>query len=241
VGIGCTAPWIAAALTLAAAGPACAQDPVSAVSGYVTLASGYWKHGLAQSDGTSLQLGVDYQHYTGFFTYVRATNVAYPQDYPGQTRDIEASAYVGYHDRRETWSWTASLGRYVYPDAGSYDYDELSLGIGFRDRVFYSVSYNDEYYVRSSSALNQEVSVVFPLRGDLEVGAALGYFKVADAGPAITHWNVGVSKLLGRMALDVRYYDGNYEWRNYLGDPYADHYVLSLSYALRGNRRNSAR
>jgi hypothetical protein len=38
------------------------------------------------------------------------------------------------------------------------------------------------------------------------------------------------------MALDLRYYDGNYEQTNYLGDPYADQYVLSLSYALRGKR-----
>jgi uncharacterized protein (TIGR02001 family) len=222
--------WIAAALALASAGLACAQDPVSNVSGYFTLASGYWKHGLAQNDGAALQLGVDYQHYSGFFTHARVTNVAYPQNVPGQTRDIETSAYVGYHDRRDRWSWTASVGRYVYPDAAVYNYDEISLGFGFRDRVFYSASYNDEYYAGSSSALNQEVSVVFPLRGDLELGGALGYFDVADAGPEITHWNVGVSKLFRRMALDLRYYD-----------PDADHYVLSLSYALRGSPGGTSR
>ena len=154
---------------------------------------------------------------------------------PSKRRDVETSAYVGYHRRREQWSWTASLGRYFYPGADGYDYDEVSASVGFRDRVFYTASYNDEYYARGASALNQEVSVAFPLPGDIEIGGAVGYFDVSG-GPKITHWNVGVSKLVGRMALDLRYYDGNYEWRNYLGDPDADNYVLSVSYALRGKR-----
>lgn len=231
-----TAPsWFAVVVALAGSAAARAQDPVADLNGYVTLSSGYWKHGLAQSDGASLQLGIDYQHHTGFFAYARAMNVDYPQNYDGQTRDVEGSAYVGYHDRRGPWSWTASVGRYFYPDADGYDYDELSASVGFRDRVFYTASYNDEYYARGESALNQEVWVAFPLPGDFEVGGAVGYFDVSG-GPEITHWQVGVSKLVGSLALDLRYYDGNYQWRNYLGDPTASHYVFSVSYALRRNR-----
>jgi len=232
-----TAPsWVAVVVALACGGAAHAQDPASDLNGYVTLSSGYWKHGLAQSDGASLQLGIDYQHYTGFFAYARAMNVDYPQNYDGRSRDVEGSAYVGFHRRRAEWSWTVSMGRYIYPDTDGYDYDEVSASVGFRDRVFYTASYNDEYYVRGNSALNQEISVAFPLPGDFEVGGAVGYFDVSGGGPEITHWQVGVSKLVGRMALDLRYYDGNYEWRNYLGDPTADHYVLSVSYALRRTR-----
>ena len=233
MGSGRIASLLSAALVLAAPALASAQD--ARLNGYVTLASGYWKHGLAQTSGPSLQLGIDYQHHTGFFAYARAMNVDYPEDYPGQERDVEASAYVGFHGRRqEPWSWTASYGRYVYPDAARYNYDEMSVSVGFRDRVFYTVSYNDEYYVRSLSALNQELAVTFPLRANIEVGGAVGRFDVSGSGPNITHWNVGVSKLVGSVALDLRYYDGDYEWRNYLGDPYANRYVLSMTYALRG-------
>jgi uncharacterized protein (TIGR02001 family) len=228
--------WVAVLVAVAGAGVACGQDSASGVRGYVTLSSGYWKHGVSHSDGASLQLGIDYQHYTGFFAYARAMNVDYPQNLEGQYRDVETSAYVGYHGRREHWSWTTSLGRYFYPGTDGYDYDELSASVGFKDRIFYTASYNDEYYVRGNSALNQEISVAFPLRAEVEIGGAVGYFAVDGGGPEITHWNVGVSKLVGRMALDLRYYDGNYEWRNYLGDPDADHYVLSVSYALRRNR-----
>jgi uncharacterized protein (TIGR02001 family) len=227
-------------VAIVATGAARPQAAVSDLSGYLTLGSGYWRHGLSQVDGASLQLGIDYQHYTGFFAYGRAMNVEYPQNLPGQSRDVEASAYVGYHDRGDRWSWTVSVGRYVYPDSEGYDYDEWSASVGFRDRVFYTASYNPEYYARGASALNQEVSIAFPLPGNFEVGGTVGYFDI-DYGPEITHWNVGASKLLGRMAVDLRYYDGNYRWRNYLGDPKAQNYVLSVSYALRRNHSRAAR
>lgn len=240
MGTGRVAPWVAIVVALVSTCAARAQDPESELGGYVTLSSGYWKHGLSQSDGASLQLGVDYQHYTGFFAYARAMNVEYPQDLPGQTRDVEVSSYVGYHDRGDRWSWTVSVGRYVYPDAADYNYDEWSASVGFRDRVFYTASYNDEYYARRTSALNQEVSLAFPLPGNFEVGGAVGYFDIS-AGAKITHWNVGASKLLGRIAIDLRYYDGNYYYRNYLGDPRAQNYVLSVTSALKwkhaGGRR----
>ena len=227
-------------VALVSTGAASAQAPESELNGYVTLSSGYWRHGLSQSDGATLQLGIDYQHYTGFFAYARAMNVEYPQNYPGQTRDIETSAYVGYHDRGDRWSWTVSVGRYMYPDASDYDYGEWSGSVGFRERVFYSASYNDEYYARGTSALNQEISFAFPLPANFEIGGAVGYFDISQ-GASITHWNVGASKLVGRMAIDLRYYDGNYEYRNYLGDPSADNYVLSVSSALKRKPGGSSR
>jgi uncharacterized protein (TIGR02001 family) len=235
------APSIAAAITLLAPALADAQSPVSDLNGYVTLGTGYWKHGLAQTDGASLQLGIDYQHHTGLFAYARAMNVDYPGDYGYRPRDVEASVYVGYHDRRASWSWTVSVGRYLYPDTGSiYDYDERSASVGFRDRVFYTVSYDDEYYGSSRSALNQDVAVLYPLRGDVEIGGSIGNFDV-EGGAKITHWNFGVSKLFRRLAVDLRYYDGNYDRPGYLGDPDDNHYVVSLSYALRGKRSRAMR
>lgn len=232
-------PSLLAVVASLAAGAAGAQASAPSLSGYLTLASGYWKHGLAQYDGASLTAGIDYQHHTGFFTYARAANVEY-EPWAGGSRDVEASVYAGFHERRAGWSWTTSLGRYWYPGTGGvYDYNELSLSVGWRDRVFYAVSWNDDFYGWSRSALNQEVSAVVPLRGDFELGAALGSFVISDGGPDITHWNLGVSKLFERLAVDLRYYDGSHERRGWLGDPYAQNYVVSVSYALRGKRPRS--
>ena len=226
-----TRSWVAV-VALASAGAADAQSFVSDLSGYFTLSSGFWRHGVAQSDGAALQLGVDYQHYTGFFAYARAMNVAYPQNLPYQEREIETSAYVGYHERGERWSFTGSAGRYWYPGAAGYDYDEWSGSVGFRDRVFFTASYSDDYYGAGYSALNQELSFLFPLPRNIEAGGGVGYLDI-DGGPQITHWNLGASKLVGPMAIDLRYYDGDYYSRSYLGDPDADNFVLSVSYAVK--------
>jgi uncharacterized protein (TIGR02001 family) len=170
---------------------------------------------------------------------ISTTRASSPTNLPYQERDIETSAYVGYHGRGERWSWTVSGGRYWYPGADDYDYDEWSASVGFRDRVFYTASYNAEFY-SGTAALNQEVAVAFPLPRDFELGGAVGYFDIGG-GPQITHWNVGASKLVGPMALDLRYYDGNYATRGYLGDPAADQYVLSFSYALKRNPSRNRR
>lgn len=228
------APQWVAVVASAGAGAAHAQDALSGVSGYFTLSSGYWKHGVAQTDGASLQVGIDYQHHSGFFAYARAMNIDYPQLAFYKQRDVETSVYLGFHDRGQRWSWTVSAGRYWYTDRDAYDYDEWSASVGFRDRVFYSAFYSDSYY--GSSALNQEFTLTFPLPRNFEVGGALGFLRVSG-GPDFTHFNVGASKLLGRMAVDLRYYDGDYGAYEQFGDPDADNYVLSVSYALKRTSR----
>jgi uncharacterized protein (TIGR02001 family) len=232
-----TAPILVATAALAVSATS-AQDAGPSVNGYITLGNGYWSHGLSQNDGASVQLGVDYQHQSGFFTGAWAANVEFPVEYSyGQPREIVSEVYAGLHRRRGDWSWTVMLGRYVYPDTAiPYDYTEFSGTIGFRDRVFYTASYSNDFYSLDRESLNQELAFALPLPGDVELGATLGRFAVSGTPVDYTHWNVGVSKLVRRVVLDLRYYRSGYDWAGYLGDPHANQYVLSLSYALRGKR-----
>lgn len=228
-------------LAVVAAGvlrPAAAQEAAAGVNGYLTLSNGYWSHGLAQNDGLSLQLGVDYQHAGGFFAGAWAADVDYARDYSlNRSRETVADIYAGYHRRIGAWSWTGMVGRYVYPNTPeSYDYTEWSATVGYRDRVFYTASYSHDFYGWQRSSLNQEVSLALPLRGDLEIGGALGRFAVSGTSVDFTHWNVGVSKVARAVVLDLRYYDSGYAGAGYLGNLNADQYVLSVSYALRGRR-----
>jgi uncharacterized protein (TIGR02001 family) len=230
-------------LALVAAGVtplAAAQTRSPSLSGYVTVASGYWKHGLAQTDGTSTQLGIDYQHHTGFFAGGWAANVDFAREYSyEQARDVEANAYVGYHRRRDDWSFTLALGLYAYPGTAiDYDYDELSATFGYRDRVFYTAASSGDYYALGGRSLDQQVSAAFPLRANLEITGGVGRFSVSGAQNDGTYWNVGVSKLFGPVALDLRYYDSTYSAVSYFGDPTANHYVVSFSYELRSGREN---
>jgi hypothetical protein len=48
-----------------------------------------------------------------------------------------------------------------------------------------------------------------------------------------THWNVGISKIARRVALDLRYYDNDYDLLSPLGDGASNQLVLSVSYAFR--------
>ncbi|HET7132164.1 MAG TPA: TorF family putative porin [Gammaproteobacteria bacterium] len=232
------APWLCCAVGLAASATAAAQDAAVGVNGYLTLGNGYWSRGLSQNDGLSLQLGVDYQHSSGFFAGGWAANVDYTIEYSAeQPRDVVINAYAGYHAKSEDWSWTVVLGRYLYPGTAiTYDYDELGATVGFRDRVFYTASYSPSFYAQSHAALNQELSFALPLRGDLELGATLGRFALAGSSVDYTHWNVGVSKVVRRVVVDLRYYESGYDWISWLGDPNANQYVLSVSYALHGKR-----
>lgn len=229
------ASWLLALVALAAAPSAWAQAPTPSLSGYVTLASGYWKHGLSQNDGASLQLGVDYQHQSGFFVGGGAASVEFAREYStAQPRDIEANVYAGFSRRHPTWSWNAGLGHYAYPGAAlDYAYNDVSATLGFRDRVFYTAAYSNDYYGAGNPSLDQTLSAVVPLRGDFEISAAVGKFRIEYTDLNITHWNLGMSKLVQKFAVDLRYYDGDYAWQSYYGDPDANHYVLSVSYGLR--------
>jgi uncharacterized protein (TIGR02001 family) len=220
------------------AGRALAQDAAAGLNSYLSLGNGYWRHGLSYNDGLSVQAGVDYQLQSGWFVGAWAANVDFAVEFSDeQPRRLEGDVYGGYHGRGEDWSWTITLGRYLYPDTAiPYDYDEISGTVGFHDRVFYTASYSDAYYGREHSALNQELSFALPLRGDVEVGATAGHFELSGTKAHYSHWNVGVSKLVRSVVVDLRYYDSGYESIGWLGDPDANHYVLSVSYALRPKR-----
>jgi len=226
---------LSSSLLACAASGAAAQGGSPSLNGYITGANGYWNRGLAQNTGFSLQLGIDYQQKRGWFVGAWAANIDYETDNAwAKPREIESEVYGGYHRRNEDWSWTLMLGRYYYPDtAVSYDWNEASATVGFRDRVYYTAAYTDQFYGLWRSALNQELAFVQPLRGDFEIGGTLGHFELASAGVEYTHWNLGVSKVVRRIVFDLRYYESTYDYPGLLGDP-TSQYVLSVSYALRG-------
>ena len=215
-----------------------AQQSAPHLNGYVTLATAYWKRGFAQNVGASAQAGIDFEHRTGFYAGGWVANVDFAREYNwDRPRHLETDIYAGYHKRQEQWSWNVGLGHYLYPGTAiNYDYNELSATFGFRDRLFYTAAYSDSYYGGARSSLNHEVSLVYPLRGNLEIGGAVGKFRINGGVLDVTYWNIGVSKLVRRAAIDLRYYDSNYQWLSYWGDPNTNHFVLSVSYAL-GSRR----
>lgn len=217
---------------------ALAQDAGPNLNGYASLSTAYWKRGFSQNNHASAQVGIDFEHHTGFYVGAWAASVDFAREYSAaEPRDIEADIYFGFNKRHEQWSWNVGLGHYLYPGtAVNYDYNEVSATFGFRDRLFYTAAYSDSYYGVWRASLNQEVSFAYPLRGNIEIGGGIGKFSISNNVLDVTYWNAGVSKLIRRVAVDVRYYSSDYPRVAYWGDPDANHLVLSVSYALGGRR-----
>lgn len=224
-------------VVLAAAFASCAAERVQAQAqtpnwhSYVTAASGYWRRGLEQNDDLTVQIGLDYGHYSGWFAGVQAANVDYEVERGrADRRDIELDLYAGFHARARRWSWTASVARYVYPGApGYYDYNEVGAGVGFRERLFYNATYSRAL---GFGAINHELSVAWPVAHGIEIEATAGRFDFERLPADFTHWNVGASKIWGRVVVDVRYHDNDYGRTTSLGDAADNGYVLSVTYAL---------
>ena len=208
-----------------------AQAQTPNLHSYVTVASGYWRRGLAQNDDATVQIGLDYGHYSGWFAGVQAANVDYAVEHgDADAREVELDLYAGYHGRARRWSWTASVARYVYPGAPSYyDYNEVGAGVGFRERLYYNATYSRAL---GFGAVNHELSVAWPVAHGIEIGATAGRFDFERVPADYTHWNVGASKIWRRLVIDVRYHDNDYGRTTFLGDAAGNGYVLSATYAL---------
>jgi len=201
----------------------------------LTLSSDYQRHGLSQTRGYGAwRLSLDYEHDSGFFAGGFVANVDYAAETWRRARDEQVDLYSGFVWRGQQWSTSVALSRYYYPGlAVRYDYTELVTGFGFRDRYFLSAGYSSNYLSLDRPAYYYEAGVVWPWLGKLEVGVNAGSVK-ADRfrGARYTYWDIGLSRVLGRFSLDLRYHDNTMSRATLLGDPAGDNWVLSATYAI---------
>ena len=216
--------------------PAWAQSPGAGFSAYATLTSDYPNRGISQTDeSAALQLGVDYQHGSGFFIGAWISNVDFATEIlRDEPRETELDYYVGYSWLRRNWSVAATLAHYSYPKASvRYDYTEVSGTVGFRERFYYTLSYADGLLSHENSALGHEFGVEWPLPWSTRLGVALGRFDSDEVlNGAYDHWNIGISKSVKRLVLDLRYYDTEYGVVSPWGTPLQKSWVVSVSYRL---------
>jgi uncharacterized protein (TIGR02001 family) len=227
-------PLVTLAVAVGYAPAVLAQGRSPNLEGYVTLANDYRSLGLSQLDsGASWQVGIDYEHASGFFVGAFAANVEYAVEATRpEQRGYVVDYYAGYAWGARGWRFNVALGRYVYPDISfDYDYSELTFSTTFRNRFSYTTGYTNRLYSRPYSAWHHEVVLAQPLRWDIEVSAAIGYFTHdVPTYENYTYWNVGLSKVLRHVGLDLRFYEATLEEASFLGDPKGESWVLSASY-----------
>lgn len=219
------------------ASPVAAQlNPTTQITGYMTIGTDARSRGLSQLyDGSAAaDIGVDLDFPSRFFTGAAISNVSYPSRTQfSQPRERLIKLYAGYDWVRANWNLGTSLGHYRYPDTTvDYDYSEVTFFVGYRGRLFYDISVTNDFLSLSRTAINHAVGFTWPLAGNIEFGVTLGRFESRAPELSYTHYNFGITKLLGPFSIDLRHYDTSRRIVGRIGSSLADNWVLSLSYAV---------
>lgn len=200
------------------------------------VASDYVLHGLSQLDaGPALHLSFDFEHETGLFAGAALANVDYEFETGfSQGRDSQLTFYSGYVWRRGPWAANATLSRYVYPDSPrDYDYTQLAVTASFRERYFLTAARSNDYLAVYSASGYVRAGIALPWVHGLAFEFNAGRFTTDSAyAESYDFWDVGLSRAVGRFALDLRFHDNSFGRASLLGNANQNMWVLSMSYPL---------
>lgn len=198
---------------LAIGAPRCAA--ADSWGGSVGITSDYIVRGISRSNhGAALQLDLHYLNTTGFVAGLFASNT---QIDPGDPRDAELDAYLGFAwTAGSDWHGKILAGHYAYPwnQAGSgYDYDEFDVDLAFQEWLNVTLVYspNAPRYlpyrglvgVTSTAA---ELNLQRPILKNLSATAGIGYWKFDGQDPAgYAYWSVGAAYSMAPVSLVLSY------------------------------------
>jgi uncharacterized protein (TIGR02001 family) len=151
----------------------------------------------------------------------------------------ELIAYAGYQRRfGADWTGRATLRHYDYPDNSrrtQYDYDELALSVGWRERLILTAIASPDTFSRdyqgnygSGAAYCYELVARQPLPRGLSAVAGLGYYDLRrQIGTGYAYWSAGVNYPWGSWAFDLRYVGTDGTARQHFEDDARGRLVLS--------------
>lgn len=209
------------------------QDDFSA---HVTFTSDYVFRGVSQTnEDPAVQGGISFENRRGFFAGLWGSNVDFRLDAtPGQRPDLELNLHLGYgRDLGQDWTAYAALVHYEYPGDGpafDYDYDELHLGVQYRELAALVVALSKDAFGQGQPLAAYELTGRYPLVWELDLGAGVGHYDLQGPyGVRYWYWNLGLSRRLGSFVLDLGYFatDGAAERR--FGTLAGQRLVLSLT------------
>jgi uncharacterized protein (TIGR02001 family) len=151
----------------------------------------------------------------------------------------EVIVYAGFQHRfGEEWTGQVTLRHYDYPGNSlrtQYDYDELALSVGWRERLVLTVIASPDTYSRdyqgnygSGAAYCYELVARQPLPLGLSGVAGLGYYDLRrQIGTGYAYWSAGLDRRWGPWAFDLRYVGTDTTARQHFEDDAGDRVVLS--------------
>lgn len=183
-------------------------------TGYAVLTTDYVYRGVTSSDGHgAAQLGGDVALESGIYFGIWASTIDIDNG-PSRLRDTQVNYYAGYaFDLNDRISAGVSVVAYAFPGATGtidYDYEEYSASVNFRDQVWFEYSFSPDLYTTGYDTHNFDLLGEWPVAWDMTLGAGIGYYDVSElTGQGYSYWQLGISRNLGRIDLDLRYHDTN--------------------------------
>jgi uncharacterized protein (TIGR02001 family) len=173
--------------------------------GSAALTSDYFVRGISRtSNHAALQLDLHYTNPNGFLAGVFASNT---QIDPGEPRDAELSAFLGYGwSFNDVWRARILASHYAYPwnRAGShYNYDELDLDVSYQGWLHFGLGYSPNsprFLPRPYRNLigvtekSAEVSAQRQIVGRFSLTAGVGYsFLDGPDSGGYAYWSGGAA------------------------------------------------
>lgn len=176
------------------------------VSATVTATNDYVFRGISQaSEDPALQLGLDFNHSSGWYIGVWGSNVDFG---PGDPADIEVDIYTGFAGETAAGlGWDVGINYYTYPDESDYNFPEiyakLSYGV-FSGGLYYSNDWagsdEDSLYIQAG------VSVPFGEGFTFDVGAGYSFGDAFDDAEYFDY-SIGVGYTVGNFNLSLAWVD----------------------------------
>ena len=205
-----------------------AQEEESPLSWSVAAVSDYVWRGVSQTDEEpTAQAGLTWGHDSGFYAGTWASGV----DFGSGDPDLEVDAFVGYNvDFSDSVNFDVMLNRYMYPDAGGLNFNELITKTTFADTYSLTVAYSDDFGGTDEDAWYFAGGASWTLPQDYSLSAGVGFNKTEDAlGDDYVDWNIGVSKSWGMFTGALAYVGTDGSGTDMFGDLADDRVVLTLS------------
>jgi uncharacterized protein (TIGR02001 family) len=196
---------------IALTAPALANDRWG---GSLGVTSDYRLRGISQSDGSpAAQADVHYESALGWFAGVWASTARL---YRGESQTVQLNAFLGLRwVIDDDWSAKLALSHYAHPwdaIARHYDYDDVTAGAAWRDRLFFSATWSPNTSIISSrrgiqlnrSALTYDLTGRQPLVERLSAVVGVGYYDITElAGRGYWYGSAGLTYDLQNLHFDV--------------------------------------
>lgn len=207
-----------------------AQDEAeSPITWELTGVSDYVFRGASQTEENPTgQAGVTYTHGSGLYVGTWASGV----DFGTRKPDFEVDVFVGYNfDINENINFDVALNRYMYPDAGASNYNELITTTTFADTYSATVAYSNDVWNTDTDGWYVAVGGEWELPQEFSLNAGLGYSTFEkDVAEDYLDWSLGVSRAFGPATVGLTYHGTNSRGEYNFGETADDRVVLSVSF-----------